>query len=230
MFGIWIGSDAEWVEFQNDTNNFGILTWDFEEPSLSVDFLDLTISIEANTIVTTTFQKALNLYQYIPPHSAHPPKMIQGIIYGLLKNYYIQNTKKEDYHNITIKLYHRLVARGWNAADIKSHILAADTRIKNSNPPILPLQPPIIETTDEADDTKDTIFIHWEYHPNDIPRRRVRAIYNNTCGELLKEDLDICNTIIAYSRPPNLKDMITKAKLHQAPGKEASKYYSGELP
>ena len=112
----------------------------------------------------------------------------------------------------------------------KSHILAADARLTNSNPPILPLPPPIIETTDETNDTKDTIFIHWEYHPNDIPRRRIREIYNNTCGELLKEDLDICNTIVAYSRPPNLKDMITKAKLHQAPGKEASKYYSGELP
>ena len=33
----------------------------------------------------------------------------------------------------------------------------------------------------------------------------------------------------AYSRPKNIKDSMTKAKLHQAPGREASKYYSGEL-
>ena len=34
---------------------------------------------------------------------------------------------------------------------------------------------------------------------------------------------------IAYSQPLNIKHTITKAKLHQAPGKEAGKYYSGEL-
>jgi tyrosyl-tRNA synthetase len=68
-----------------------------------------------------------------------------------------------------------------------------------------------------------------EYHPNDIPKKSVRAIYEHCCKSTFEEVLDIKQTTIAYSRPPNLKDTLTKAKLHQAPGKEASKYYSGEL-
>ena len=32
MFGIWTGDDGSWEAFKADTNNFGILTWEFEEP------------------------------------------------------------------------------------------------------------------------------------------------------------------------------------------------------
>ena len=32
MFGIWIGDDQTWTQFKEDTNNFGILTWEFKEP------------------------------------------------------------------------------------------------------------------------------------------------------------------------------------------------------
>ncbi|KAL7552329.1 hypothetical protein ACHAWF_015564 [Thalassiosira exigua] len=56
MFGIWIddGNPTRCQEFQRDVDNFGILTWEFEERSTSVDFLDLTISIEAGKVCTKT--------------------------------------------------------------------------------------------------------------------------------------------------------------------------------
>ncbi|KAL7532166.1 hypothetical protein ACHAWF_004034 [Thalassiosira exigua] len=45
VFGIWIddGNPTRWQEFQWDVDNFGILMWEFEELSTSVDFLDLAI-------------------------------------------------------------------------------------------------------------------------------------------------------------------------------------------
>ena len=73
---------------KKEVNNFGILEWEFEEPSKKVNFLDLTISIENESVITTkTFQKAMNLYQYLSPMSNHPPGMMKGIIYSLLKTY-----------------------------------------------------------------------------------------------------------------------------------------------
>ena len=54
MIGLWIGDDANWEQFKKDTNQFGVLTWKFEEPSQSINFLDLTISIEGNRITTKT--------------------------------------------------------------------------------------------------------------------------------------------------------------------------------
>ncbi|KAL7550369.1 hypothetical protein ACHAWF_015150, partial [Thalassiosira exigua] len=45
MFGIWLddGNTTTWPAFKRDVDDFGILTWEFEELSTSVDFLDLTI-------------------------------------------------------------------------------------------------------------------------------------------------------------------------------------------
>ena len=59
MFDILLndGTPDAWENFKADKINFGILTWEFEEPLQSVDFLDLTIIIERNRIITTTYQK-----------------------------------------------------------------------------------------------------------------------------------------------------------------------------
>ncbi|KAL7545539.1 hypothetical protein ACHAWF_008884 [Thalassiosira exigua] len=59
-------------QYKNKINSFGILEWNVDEPSKEVDFLDLTIWIGNGTILTKTHQKPNNLYQYIPPISAHP--------------------------------------------------------------------------------------------------------------------------------------------------------------
>ena len=37
---------------------------------------------QSNRITTNLFEKQLNIYLYIPPHLAHPPRFINGIIYG----------------------------------------------------------------------------------------------------------------------------------------------------
>ena len=68
---------SEWAEFKEDLDDFGLLTWEIEEPSHSVNFLDLTIEIRDGHFFTKTYQKPTNLYQYIPPSSAHPPGMIK---------------------------------------------------------------------------------------------------------------------------------------------------------
>lgn len=98
VFGIWIGTQERYLEFQEGVNNFGILKWEADELSTSVNFLDLTISIdESYKINTKTYQKAMNLYQYIPPSSAHPKNIMKGIVYSLLRQYKLQNTLKSDY-------------------------------------------------------------------------------------------------------------------------------------
>jgi hypothetical protein len=82
MFGVWTGTYARWLEFKTNTDNFGLLRWDhMEYLSNSVVFMDLTISIDPNgngNIITRTYQKPINLYQYLRPHSAHPPHIIKG--------------------------------------------------------------------------------------------------------------------------------------------------------
>ena len=74
VIGIWCPNmnpqlDAlEWNAFKNKMNAFPGLTWEFSEPSTTVDFMDMTITInKSNKIETTLFEKQLNLHLYIPP-------------------------------------------------------------------------------------------------------------------------------------------------------------------
>ena len=40
------------------------------------------------------------------------------------------------------------------------------------------------------------------------------------------DELDVFQITVAYSRPQNMKDLLSKAKLHEAKGKEVSTYYA----
>lgn len=220
MQGIWIGSSQQYEQFQIDTDNYGDLRWDFGPLTRSIDFLDLTISIGPSyNIITTTYQKPINLYQYIPPHSAHSPKIMKGVVYSLLRQYRRQNSQESDYIHFVLLLFKRLVRRGWDKEVIKGYILQADTRL--SHPTQQPKKPTL--------PNKKMLILHWIYHPNDIPRTILRRLYNTHCARLFEEHLDIQQFIIAFHSAPTLRSALTKAKLIQEPGKEASKYFDGEL-
>ena len=131
--GVWIGNaTTDWKAFQDDVNNFGILTWDIVDvtPSLTIDFLDLTLTIENNRIVTKTFQKVMSLHLYLPSASAHPRGCIKGTVYGLINRYYSQNTYRKDFVYFVVLLYRRILDRGWEREFIRDLILEATTKIE----------------------------------------------------------------------------------------------------
>ena len=83
VVGIWCPNknpqlDAlKWNAFKNKMNAFPGLTWEFSEPSTTVDFIDMTVTInKSNKIETTLFEKRLNLHLYVPPYSAHLPGLL----------------------------------------------------------------------------------------------------------------------------------------------------------
>jgi len=223
MFGIWLWDPNNlpvWEEFKRDLNSFGILRWEVKEPGKRVDYLDLTIEIVGDKIVTRTYQKELNLYLYIPPHSAHPIENIRGAVHGLMRRYKQQNTEESDYIKMVILLFRRLAARGWDRMQLKQLLLEVHNNIKNNKKRPRSDDPPI--------DSHERLILHFEYHPCDIPRKKIRHIYKKHCAKLEEDsNLGIQQMIVAYSRPTNLRDAITRAKLHQAPGREASTFGGG---
>jgi hypothetical protein len=219
IFGIWVGNDTtDWTAFCNDIDNFGVLHWDIrtQQLSTSVNFLDLTLTIEGSRIVSRTYQKEMNLYLYIPPASAHSRGCIKGTIYGLVLRYHAQNTYRKDYVFFVKLLYRRLLARGWESSFIRPLIIEACANADRKSSQTTPLDTP----TTEEDENR--LFIHLVYHPDDIPRQRIQQLYDEHCSELLHSVIGIQRPTIAYKRPKNLGDFITRAKLHEAPGRTAS--------
>jgi hypothetical protein len=120
--------------------------------------------------VTNTFQKAHNLYLYIPPLSAHPISCFKGLITGEIYRYWLQNTDETDFIKITTNFILRLLQRGHQLNQILPILHTAAANIDNIN-----TRKKL--TTMNSD---DTLFIHWRYHPADINKNTIRQIYNNT--------------------------------------------------
>ena len=117
ILGIWISNKTtEWVEFCDDVDTYRMLRRDIkkQELSLSVNFLDLTLTLEGGKIVLRTYQKAINLYLCLSSASAsvHSVSCIKCTIYSLINRYYAQNTYQKDYVYCMVLLYDRLLDRG----------------------------------------------------------------------------------------------------------------------
>ena len=154
----------------------------------------------------------MNLHLYIPPSSEHPPSCIKGTIFSLINRYYRQNTHQQDFIYFASLLYHRTLQRGWNRELIRKLILEATGRAENPKP--------YKQTTQE--NNKTTLFLHFQFHKDGMSRQQIRRAYEDNLSSVCQTELNITRAIVAFSRPKNIGDFITKAKLHQGPGKSAS--------
>ena len=78
------------------------LEWIFEERSDIVNYINVTISICGDWIVTLLYEKSMNLHLYIPPHSAHSPGMLTGLVSVKILRIHSYWVDK-DYINLCIK-------------------------------------------------------------------------------------------------------------------------------
>jgi hypothetical protein len=235
VFEIWIPDPDpaidwfKWAAFKTAMNKDTGLTWEFSQLCQLVAFMDLTISIQNCKIHTTLYEKALNLYLYIPPHSAHPPGMIKGIILGSLYRFYNLCSDPMDTADIIRKFYARLLARGYSADTIvpifeQGHRAAIKRQLQTTLPK--PVNPTFAER----------VFFHIRYHPYDPrsfviqktwkeelfhPRwRRALTILKNNEGKPIK----LNQLTVAYSRPFNIGNILSYRKIGQRYGPPVSSF------
>ena len=205
IFGIWLPPDTNetetWNNFKKELNNWGTLEWVIEEPSKETIFLDLTLNLQNSRIYTRTYQKEMNLYLYIPAHSAHPPSCLKGLISGEMFRYWLQNNTR-DFETILSKFIQRLTERGHQIENLiplfRQAAINLSTKIATPSFP---------NTTTQ--NNNNILYLHWKYNPKGIQRNTIHRLYN----EILKPHLNFTKMIIAMSRPTNLKDLLVKAAL-----------------
>ena len=227
---IWRSSDDpledlhQWNEFKLAMDQFGSLTWVVEDRSDTVDFMDLTISIEDKRLVTKIFEKKENPYLYLSPSSAHTPGIIKGTIIGMIFRYFALTTYPSDFYHQVENFFHRLVAVGYRPGYLKVLFKEATHRAPFINAKRLLKEPkPTIE---------DTCFLHVPFHPKNPTRQQLQQYFlqimihhkergtnplpkiRNNLGWPIKID----RMIVCQHRARNLKDILFPRKFEKRPG------------
>ena len=232
IFAIWVTDPRKpnaWDEFKSDLNSLCKLEWNTEDLSDSVNFLDLTIWIDKDSrkIRYKTYQKAMNLYLYIPKHSASPPGLLCSLVFGLISTYQRQNSDEKDFKNIVSKLFERLVSRGYQQNELRSLFLEVAQKLDS---PVykkkLKIKPSSNKTNSSPSTPGEHLFFHLPYHPKGVSCRFIQQQYKEHCnkpdrlGESFSfytngsgKALRIKNLTVAYSRPKNLWDILSPSKL-----------------
>ena len=89
------------------------LEWIIEELSYYVNYMETKITIRGDRIVTSLYKKAMNLYLYILPHSAHSPGVLPGLVSGNVLQIHSLCSKQEDIKFRMKEFYARMLVRGY---------------------------------------------------------------------------------------------------------------------
>ena len=199
-------------------------------------FLDLTISIDGNGIISIkTHQKPMNLFLYIPPHSAQPPDLMKSLVFGLLNTYYLQNTFSGDVYTMVRHIFKRLLNRGHKVEDLRDFFLNTVHKIEDRNNHT-------VNTTRKRPNNnsllENSIYFHIPFHPRVILRKNIRGIYEVICevepndlgnfkscingesGETMKIDI----LTVASHRPKNIRDLLCPSTLADSDSCNVSRY------
>ena len=239
VIGFWTAdedparNDILWTEFEADMNRWHGLKWICEKPSHSVNFMDLTITVVDGHIETKLFEKALNLYLYLPPHSSHPRGVFTGLISGQILRIRRLCTHKSDADSSIRDFLDRLLQRGHTQESLAPLFASAENNAKaflqrsNSERKQLKQQ--------QWKDAHNQVFFHLQFHPNDPTSRDIQTLWRDTVAEpegetplcdlenLDEERVGIEKLVVAYSRPLNLANRFSVRDIHGR-GKPVSEY------
>ena len=236
ILGVW-KTDPEnpnaWEEYKKDLKKISKLEWNTDELSGKVNFLDLNLWINenSNTIQYSTYQKPMNLFLYIPKHSASPPGLLKSLVFGLVGTYKRQNSDAEDFKLNVKKLFNRLLARGYkkdilvSAFEEVASKLDEKSSFENQH---LTRKANLNHDTTNRNGKDSRLFFHLPYHPRGVSRRFIQQSYKDACetpndlGESFREmtteaggQMSITKLTVAYSRPKNLRDVLAPSALQE---------------
>jgi hypothetical protein len=223
ILAIWIppqeNPDEVWTTFKSDLS-FGLLRWETEDLSTSVNFLDLTIAFKPDySLSTRTFQKAMNLYLYLCPSSSHSPGVWKGLIYGSIRRFWLQNSDPIDYRNVVSAFFRQLCDRGHDPEKIAPLFIEGANSVDRKLYPKTPNRAP--KPNKVTDDRP--LFFHLQYHPMEIPNSDIHQAFEECCPEI-RAQLHVKRFVIAHSRQPNLRDLLCKTQMDEPAGSRASNH------
>jgi hypothetical protein len=118
-----------------------------------------------------------------------------------MQRFWQQNTTT-GFQELIVKFMERLHARGHSIQNLACIFNQAAASLQQNN------------NRKDTEQERNTLFIHWLHHPNGLKNSDIKKIYAQT----RQPHLNYHRTIIAVSRPKNLKDILTKTQLQLPEG------------
>ena len=217
---IIVDADTSWEHLKNKMNNFGPvekrLTWTTEKLSDTVNFPDLTLTMqEDGTITYKTFQKPDNFFLYRTPDSCQPANILTSFVFSTLQRYYHQNTFTADYDHFTLFLFHNMMERGHINHSLRKIFTTQSEKARNSKMPHVTRTPPIYISNNTRTKTR-RLFVHNPHHPNNPTHKELTSLANTLKEAINKErEEGLDRIIIAYSKATNIGSLCKKHQLEQ---------------
>ena len=125
--------------------------------------MDMTIATRKDRIITSLYEKAMNLYLYTPSHSAHPLVVLTGIVSGNILRIHLLCSKQDDINRRTKEFYARLLVRGYQ----RDFLIPAFTKVITGSRAFIKRGSMRRCVSEEDKETQGCVFFHLTYHPRD---------------------------------------------------------------
>ncbi len=231
--GIWLHDPdpdiyaANWTLFKTLINAMG-LKWMTTELSKKVIFMDMTIEIIGNELITSLYSKPMALYQYISPMSCHQPGALSGLIFGHTLWIFQLCSRDQDVDSELATFYHHLLDHGYETSNIIPLLIKG---IDNANH-FLSLTKAQWEEAKKAQTgrTDKRVFFHLPFHPQNPslgvtqrlwwdlllspPGKEILNLLYNRSGY----PVPVKRLTVAYHRNPNLANILSYRNLTKLQG------------
>ena len=99
----------KWTAFVSLMKDYYGIEWIFKEHLDNVNYMDMTIEIRGGRIVTSLYEKAMNLYLYILPYSTHYPGVLTGLVFINILFVHSLYSDKEKINRLMKEFYARFL-------------------------------------------------------------------------------------------------------------------------
>ena len=204
---IWLHGQEKWDEFLEHLNSFHqSIKFVSSDSDKSVPFLDINLTIENGRIETDLYSKPTDCHQYLSWNSCHPHGTKKSIPYSQALRLRRICSKQKDFLKRLHELEGYLRVCGYRQKCINEAFNKVKAMTRAST---------LVYKTNIRNGDRTTFPI--TYHPN---LRNLSGILLDKHSNILLRD-PINRTIfpepamVAYRRPKNLRDQITRARITQ---------------
>ncbi len=211
IFSIFVGTEDEVKQFTDKLNTLhpiGAIKFTVEYSKEKVNFLDTTVYIKDNRLVTTLYTKPTDSHSYLNFDSCHHMHNKLSIPYSQFLRVRRICTHWTEYITNALTLYNHLLIRGYpreclNQAILKVSKLSQKEALAEKD-----------QNNSSGGEGKKSLYFISDFNPTNPDFKAIIQKYwpllDRSSGTRALTD---CNLIFGYRRPKNIRDIVTSAKL-----------------